>query len=140
MFHYVHSSHIYNIQKLETRCPSNEECVQKKCYIYTMGYYSGIINNYLMKFAGKWMELENILSEVDQSQKNTGYAVTYKHQGVLADRSLIWMSAERFYQSLTNTEADTWSQQLECRVFEGEIREGTEGAEGVCSPMKRASV
>jgi hypothetical protein len=29
-------------------------------------------NNEFMKFAGKWMELENIiLSEVTQSQKNT---------------------------------------------------------------------
>jgi hypothetical protein len=37
-----------------------------------MGYYSAIQNNEFMKFAGKWMELENIiLSEVTQSQKNT---------------------------------------------------------------------
>jgi len=41
-------------------------------YIYTMEYYSAIINNDFMKFIGKWMELENIiLSEVTQSQKNT---------------------------------------------------------------------
>ena len=32
-----------------------------------------------MKFLGKWMYLENIiLSEVIQSQKNTGYALTDK--------------------------------------------------------------
>jgi hypothetical protein len=36
------------------------------------GVYSAIKNNDFMKFAGKWMELENIiLSEVIQSQKNT---------------------------------------------------------------------
>jgi hypothetical protein len=36
-----------------------------------MEYYSAI-NNYFMKFTGKWMELENtILSEVIQQQKNT---------------------------------------------------------------------
>jgi hypothetical protein len=41
-------------------------------YIYTMGYYSAIKNNEFLKFAGKWMYLENIiLSEVTQSQKNT---------------------------------------------------------------------
>ena len=41
-------------------------------YIYTMEYYSAIKNNDFMKFAGKWMELENItLSEVTQTQKNT---------------------------------------------------------------------
>jgi hypothetical protein len=40
-------------------------------YTYTMEYYSAIKNKNFMKFAGKWMELENIiLSEVTQSQKN----------------------------------------------------------------------
>jgi hypothetical protein len=37
-----------------------------------MEYYSAITNGDFMKFLGKWMELENIiLSEVNQSQKNT---------------------------------------------------------------------
>jgi hypothetical protein len=37
-----------------------------------MDYYSAIKNNDFMKFAGKRMELENIiLSEVTQTQKNT---------------------------------------------------------------------
>jgi hypothetical protein len=40
-------------------------------YIYTMEYYSAIKNNDFMKFAGKWMKLENILNEIIQSQKNT---------------------------------------------------------------------
>ena len=41
-------------------------------YIYTMEYYSVIKNNEIMKFLGKWMDLEDIiLSEVTQSQKNT---------------------------------------------------------------------
>jgi hypothetical protein len=34
-------------------------------------YYSAIKNNEFMKFVGKWMEVENILSEVIQTQKNT---------------------------------------------------------------------
>ena len=56
----------------EPRCPSTEKCIQKMWYIYTMEYYSAIINNEFMKFTDKWMELENIiLSEVTQSQKNT---------------------------------------------------------------------
>jgi hypothetical protein len=38
-------------------------------YIYTMEYYSAIKNNEFMKFLGKWMGLENILSEVTQSQR-----------------------------------------------------------------------
>jgi hypothetical protein len=36
-----------------------------------MEYYSDIKNNEFMKFLGKWMDLEDILSEVTQSQKNT---------------------------------------------------------------------
>ena len=73
MLYYVHSSLIYNSQKLErTQCPSREERMQKMWYIYTMEYYSAIKNNEFIKFLGKWMELENIiLSEVTQSRKNT---------------------------------------------------------------------
>jgi len=56
----------------EPRCPSTEEWIQKMYYIYTMEYYSAIINNDFMKFVGKWLELENILlSVVTLSQKNT---------------------------------------------------------------------
>jgi hypothetical protein len=40
-------------------------------YIYTMEYYAAIKNNDFMKVTGKWMDLENILSEVNQSQKTT---------------------------------------------------------------------
>ena len=40
-------------------------------YTYTMEYYIMIKNHNFMKFLGKWMELENILSEVIQSQQNT---------------------------------------------------------------------
>jgi hypothetical protein len=37
-----------------------------------MEYYSAIKNKHFIKFAGKWMELENIiLSKVTQSQNNT---------------------------------------------------------------------
>jgi hypothetical protein len=54
----------------ESRCHSTEGWIQKMWYIYTMEYYSVIKNNHFMKFLGKWMELENILSEVTQSQKN----------------------------------------------------------------------
>jgi hypothetical protein len=40
-------------------------------YLYTMEFYSVIKNNEIMLFAGKWMELENImLSEISQAQKN----------------------------------------------------------------------
>ena len=56
----------------EPRCPSTEERIQKMWYIYTMAHYSAIKNNKLMKFLGKWMDLEGIiLIEVSQSQKTS---------------------------------------------------------------------
>jgi hypothetical protein len=69
MLHYVHSSLIYNSQKLErTQMPLNKGM----WYIYTMEYYSAIKKNEFMKFLGKWMDLEGIiLSKVTQSQKNS---------------------------------------------------------------------
>ena len=41
-------------------------------YIYTLEYCSAIKKNELMKFLGKWLDLEGIiLSEVTQSVKNS---------------------------------------------------------------------
>ena len=55
----------------QPRCPRTEEWIQKTWFIYTMEYYSAIKNKNIMSFAGKWMELENIiLSEVTQTQKD----------------------------------------------------------------------
>jgi hypothetical protein len=39
-------------------------------FIYTMEYYSVIKSEDILSFAGKQMELENILSEVTWTQKN----------------------------------------------------------------------
>jgi hypothetical protein len=47
----------------------------RKCGIYTQwDFYSAIKNNEILLFAGKWMELENIiLNEVSQAQKAKGH-------------------------------------------------------------------
>jgi hypothetical protein len=73
MFHNVHSSFIYNSQKLErTQMSFNRGMIQKMWYIYTMEYYSAIKNSEFIKFLGKWMGLEDIiLSDVTQSQKKS---------------------------------------------------------------------
>ena len=73
MLHYIHSSLIYNSQKLEkTQIFLNRRMDTEKWYIYPMEYYSTIKNNDFMKFLGKWIELENIiLTEIIQTQKNT---------------------------------------------------------------------
>ncbi|KAL6094067.1 hypothetical protein STEG23_009601 [Scotinomys teguina] len=65
----------------QPRCSSTEEWIKKMWHICTMEYYSAEKNNNIMKFAGKWKELENIiLSEVTQTQKDkhgtTGKAST----------------------------------------------------------------
>jgi hypothetical protein len=73
MLHYVHSSLIYNSQKLErTQMPLNRGMDKKMGYIYTMEYYSAIKKNEFMKFLGKWIDMEGItLNEVTKSQKNS---------------------------------------------------------------------
>jgi hypothetical protein len=54
----------------QPKCPITEEWIQKMWFIYTMEYYSAIKNEDILSFAGKWLELENIiLSEVTQTQK-----------------------------------------------------------------------
>ncbi|KAL6050778.1 hypothetical protein STEG23_015316, partial [Scotinomys teguina] len=67
----------------QPRCPSTEEWIKKMWYIYTMEYYSAEKNNDIMRFAGKWRELENIiLSEVTQTQKD-------KHDHLMTNDSFI---------------------------------------------------
>jgi hypothetical protein len=42
----------------------------KKMYLYTREFYSVMKKNEILPFAGKWMELENIIqSQVSQAQK-----------------------------------------------------------------------
>jgi hypothetical protein len=53
----------------QPRCPTDER-IKKMGYICTVGYYSAIKKNEIMLFAGKWMELENImLNKGSQAQK-----------------------------------------------------------------------
>ena len=48
-----------------------EEWIKKVWNIYALEYYSAIKNNDIIKFASKWMEIENtILSEITQTQKD----------------------------------------------------------------------
>jgi hypothetical protein len=55
----------------QPRNPTIEEWMQKMWFIYTMDYYSAIKIEDILSFAGKWIELENIIvSEVTQTQKD----------------------------------------------------------------------
>ena len=55
----------------QPKCPLTKEWIKKMWYIYTVEYYTVEKYIYILKFAGKWIDLENnILSEVVQSQKD----------------------------------------------------------------------
>jgi hypothetical protein len=63
---------LFTIAKLwkQPRCPSTDEWIKKMWYLYTMEFYSAMKKNEILSFAGKWMELKNIiLSEVSLAQK-----------------------------------------------------------------------
>jgi hypothetical protein len=59
---------------LETaQMPHYYEWIKKMWYLYTTEFYSAIEKNEILSFAGKCLELENIiLSEVSQIQKAKG--------------------------------------------------------------------
>ena len=55
----------------QPKCSLSKEWIRKMWYIYKMEYYTTEKNNDILHFAGKWMELENIiLSEVTYTQKD----------------------------------------------------------------------
>jgi hypothetical protein len=58
---------LFTIAKLwkEPRCPTTDEWIKNRLYLYKMEFYAAMKKNEMLSFAGKWMELENIiLSEV----------------------------------------------------------------------------
>jgi hypothetical protein len=64
-------------------------------FIYTMEYYSAIKKEDIMSFAGKFMELENILSEVTQTQKDMHGMYSLKNTS-----SKLWMSPLNMHKTV----------------------------------------
>jgi hypothetical protein len=59
---------LFTIAKLwkQPRCPTTDEWIKKMWCLYTVEFYSVTEKNEILSFAGKWMEVENIiLSEVN---------------------------------------------------------------------------
>ena len=64
---------LYTIAKTwkQPKCPSTEEWIKKRWYIYTMEYYSAIKRNKILAFFATWMNLETImLSEVSHTMRH----------------------------------------------------------------------
>jgi hypothetical protein len=58
----------------QPRCPTTDRWIKKMWTILIVEFYLSIKKNENLSFAGKWMELENIiLSEVSQLQKDKGH-------------------------------------------------------------------
>jgi hypothetical protein len=67
---------LFTIAKLwkQPRCPTIDEWIKKMWYLYTMEFYSATKVSEILSFAGKWMDLENIiLCEVIQTQTARSY-------------------------------------------------------------------
>ena len=55
----------------QPKCPSTDEWIKKRWYIYTMEYYSAVKRNEIGSFVEMWMDLETVIqSEVSLKEKN----------------------------------------------------------------------
>ena len=62
----------------QSKCPSTDEWIKKKWYIYTMEYYSAIKRNEIGSFVETWMDLQTVIqSEVSQKEKNKYCILTH---------------------------------------------------------------
>ena len=61
----------------QSKCPSTDDWIRKRWYIYTMEYSSAIKKNDIIPFIATWMELETfILSEVSQKEKGKYHMIS----------------------------------------------------------------
>ena len=59
------------------KCPSVDDWIKKRWYIYTMDYYSAIRRKQILPCATTWMELEGImLSEISQAEKDKYHMIS----------------------------------------------------------------
>ena len=76
MHPYVYCSIIYNSQDTEqTRCPSIDEWI-KKWYTYSLVYYSSRKNNEILPFPTTHMDLEYMLNEISESEKDKYHLIS----------------------------------------------------------------
>ena len=61
----------------QPKCPSTCEWIKKMWHIYTMEYYSAIMRNEMEVFVVRWMELESVIQNKSEREKQIQYANTY---------------------------------------------------------------
>ena len=58
----------------QPKCPSTDEWIKKRLYIYAKEYYSAIKRNEIGSFVETWMDLETVIqSEVRKRKTNIVY-------------------------------------------------------------------
>ena len=70
---------LFTIAKIwkQPKCPSTDDWIKKRWYIYTMEYYLAIKKNEIMPFAATWVELETlILNEVSPKEKDNCHMIS----------------------------------------------------------------
>jgi hypothetical protein len=68
-------SALFTIAKLgeQPRCPTTDKWIKKMWYVYRMEFYAAMKNE-MLSFAGKWIELENIIrNEVSLAEKTKNH-------------------------------------------------------------------
>jgi hypothetical protein len=93
---------LFTIAKLwkQSRCPTTKEWIKKMWYLCIKEFYSATKKNEILSFAGKWMELENIiLSEVSQVQKAKSCMSSLMYR-------LYLIQIQQYYETLVTLKGD----------------------------------
>ena len=61
----------------QPKCPLTDGWIKKLWYIYTMEYYSVIKRNGFDSVIARWMDLDPVMSEVSQQEKNKYGTLTH---------------------------------------------------------------
>ena len=66
----------------QPRCPSEDECIRKLWYIYTMKYYSAIRKNAFESVLMRRMKLKPIIQSEVSQKENHQYSILMNMYGI----------------------------------------------------------
>jgi hypothetical protein len=84
---------IFTITKLlkEARCPTTDEWIKNMCYLYTMEFYSAIKKKKILSFAGKCVELQNIiLTDISLRKSKAAFSPSYPGYRPTINTAIVW--------------------------------------------------